>query len=102
MGLVALGAEDVPDDADILVVVAGLVLDGGKGAEEEARDIGDGGGASRGDAVLGEEGQEPGEDPVDFGGGGELEEIADEVGGGSKGGVLARLKPKVTTNNSRF
>jgi hypothetical protein len=72
------GAGHVPNDCG--VVVARLVLDGGEGAEEQAGGVGDDGGATGGDAVLGEEDQELGENLVDVGGRGELGKLADQLG----------------------
>jgi hypothetical protein len=65
--IVALGAGDV--DNDFLRLGSGLLFDGGEGAEEEAVDVGEDGGAARGDAALLEgEGEVP-EMGVDVGGG---------------------------------
>ena len=78
----ALGADQVEDD--LLGGVGGdFVLDfvGAVGVEDKVAGVGHDGGASRGDAVLGEEAQEAGEELVDFGGGVELGEIAEEFGG---------------------
>jgi hypothetical protein len=50
-------------------VVGELLVDGGKGAEEQAGDIGEFGGASSGDVSAGEQTKELGEGMVDaFGG----------------------------------
>jgi hypothetical protein len=57
------------------------VLDGGEGAEKQAGGVGNDGGAARGDAILGEQDEQLGEDLVDVGGGGELGELADQVRG---------------------
>jgi len=58
-----------------------FLLDGGEGAEEELIDVGEDGGAARGDAVLREEDHEFGEEVMNLGGGVELGEQAGESGG---------------------
>ncbi len=58
-----------------------FLFDGGEGAEKQAVDVGEDGGASRGDAVLGEQEEELGEDLVDVRGGQEADELAHQVGG---------------------
>ena len=84
--VVAFGADEIPDD--FLGGVGGdFVLDvpGAVGVEDEVTGVSHDGGAARGDAVLGEKEEEPGEELVDFGGGIELGEIAEEFGG--EGGI---------------
>jgi len=58
-----------------------FLLDGGESAEEELIDVGEDGGAARGDAVLSEEDHEFGEEVMNLGGGVELGEVAGEGGG---------------------
>jgi hypothetical protein len=70
------------------VRVAGMefAVEGGKGAEEEIADVGEDGGAARGDAAFGEQQEQTAEEEVDFGGGLELPEFAGE-GGAEVGGI---------------
>ncbi len=76
---VALGFRHVDDDSPWL---AGFfLLDRGEGAEEEVASIGHDGSAARGDAVLGLEEKEAGEEIVDGDGGTEFSETGDEFGG---------------------
>lgn len=93
----AVGTREIPKKGRFGGAVAGVrtefLFDGGEGAEKQAGDIGDDGGAARGDAVLGEEDEELGEDLVDVGGGGKLAEIAGEVGG--EVGRVGGWRPKV-------
>ena len=49
----------------VVCVMLVVVLDGGKGAEEQAADVGENGGAARGDAAFGEEIVEDAEGVVD-------------------------------------
>jgi len=56
-------------------------IDFTKGAEEEAIEVGEDGGATRGDAVLHEEDGELGEEIVDLRGGFEFRELAVEIRG---------------------
>ena len=49
----------------VVCVMLVVVLDGGEGAEEQAADVGENGGAARGDAAFGEEIVEDGEGVVD-------------------------------------
>jgi len=89
--LVTFWARNVPNDfwGDIFrVVVLGFFFHGGEGAEELVGDVGQDGGASGRDAVLGEKEQEAGEEVVDGGGGGEFGEAGGE-GGGEIGGLAA-------------
>jgi len=58
-----------------------FLLDGREGAEEELIDVGEDGGAARGNAVLGEQDHEFGEEVMNLGGGVELAEQAGEGGG---------------------
>ena len=82
------------------MVVNGFLLnfecDGGEGAEKQLADVGEDGGAPRGDAVLGEEEEEIGEELVDVRGGVESSELADEVGGEVGGIAFLLLKLGVT------
>ena len=71
-------------DDDLLGGVGGdfvFGVDGVKAAEEEIAGVGHDGAATRGEAVLCEEEQETGEELVDMGGGLELGEFAEEIGG---------------------
>jgi hypothetical protein len=84
--VIAFGADEVEDD--LLGSVGGdfvLDIDGMQAAEEKVAGVGHDGAAARGEAVLGEEEQEAGEELVDFGGGLELGEITEEFGG--EGGI---------------
>jgi hypothetical protein len=86
----ALGADQVEDD--LLGGVGGdFVLDvpGAVGVQEEVAGVSHDGGASRGDAVLGEEEQQAGEELVHRGGGVELGEIAEKFGGQGRVGIAA-------------
>lgn len=69
------------DDGGDVVVVGDFAVDGRKGTEEEVADVGENGSAPGGDAVLGQEDEEVGEDLVDVVGGLEGGELADELGG---------------------
>ncbi len=73
MGLFARWPGNVDDVGGRGGVVVGFrmefLFDGGEGAEQQAVDVGEDGGASRGDAVLGEQQEELGEDLVDVRGG---------------------------------
>jgi hypothetical protein len=66
--LVPNWARAVHDDGDV-VVVAILAVDGGKGTDMEAAEVGHDSGEARRDALLGEELLESGEKFVDFIGG---------------------------------
>jgi hypothetical protein len=95
---VALGARDVDDDARFAGVF--LFVDSGEGAEEEAVDVGEDGGAARGDAALLEDEGEVPEVGVDVGGRFILREIlaeeSGEVGGVvAEGGQMARAESGV-------
>ena len=70
---VAVWAGHVEDDRGGLGVF--LSGDGGEGAEELVGDVGEDGGAARGDFVLREEEEQAGEEVVDLSGGGEVVEI---------------------------
>jgi hypothetical protein len=56
-GTVADGAGDIRVDDGDFVVARFLFGDGGEGTEKEAADVGEDGGAARGDAALLEEGE---------------------------------------------
>lgn len=78
------GGIDIADDVRWLV--GGLLVDGLEAAKEEAESVGDDAGAARGDAALGEEDDEVGENVIDFldgveGRSGVAEEVGGEVGG---------------------
>jgi len=66
------GFREVEDDLGHGGVALDFVLDGREGAQLEARDVGEDGGAARGDFVLGEENVEAGEGAIDAGGGVEV------------------------------
>jgi hypothetical protein len=88
--VIVLGADEVEDD--FLGGVSGdfvFDVDGVQAAEEEIAGVGHDGAAARGEAVLGEEEQETGEELVDFAGGLELGEIAEEFGGETGIGIAA-------------
>jgi len=77
-----------------------LLLDDGDGTEDLVGDVGEDGGASRGDAVLGEEQEQAGEEIVDGGGGGEFFQARGEGGGevgfglsGESGMEAAEFRP---------
>jgi len=79
---VAVGARHINDDALGLVAGRiGFVFDGGEGAEKEVADVGQDGGAARGDAVLRKKAEEIGEDLVEVRSRFELRELAEEGGG---------------------
>src|ERR1700686_4609864 len=61
-------------------------VDGAVGMEELIGDVGQDGGTGRGDAALGDEDEEQGEELVDVEGGIDLGEFREEVGGGRGGG----------------
>ena len=79
------------------------MVDGGEGAEFEAGDISQDGGAAGGDAVLDEEAGEFGEEVVDLGGGAEVDglvaEGCGEIGVGDLGvrmrGGVARAELRI-------
>jgi hypothetical protein len=60
------------------VLKFGFLFDGRDGLEEELADIGESGGVARGDAILGQGGEDFAEDVIDVGG---VEEIAGEGSG---------------------
>jgi hypothetical protein len=62
-----------------------FMFDGGKGAEFEAGDVGEDGGAAGGDAVLDQQGREFREEVVDMGGGAEVGGLVAE--GGAEVGI---------------
>jgi hypothetical protein len=70
------------------VIVAG---DGAMGVEKLVGDVGHDGGATRGDAALGDEDEETGEKLVDVDAGAELGEFGEEFGGEVFRVVLGRL-----------
>jgi len=85
---VAIWTGHVPDDLGGLVFVGRrveLAVDCGEGAEELIGDVGEDGGAARGDFLLGEKEEKAGEEVVDGDGGTELLEIGGEGGGGVSG-----------------
>jgi hypothetical protein len=59
----------------------GLALDGYERVQELIGDVGQDGGAARGDAVLHDEDKEPGEELIDLLGGLEIVELDQEIGG---------------------
>jgi hypothetical protein len=77
-----------------------LEFDGGECAEEEIAGVDQDAGAARGDAIFREQDDEPGDEFIDVGGGGEfLEaggefggEIDDGAGGGLEMGVIAAVE----------
>lgn len=74
---IARTGREVEDD---LGAVGGFFLfDGGEGADHKVGDIGEDGGAARGDLVVGEEEVEVGEGAVDLPGGEEVVVLAEEV-----------------------
>jgi hypothetical protein len=91
------------DDGAEFVVRVEFVVDGGEGAEFEAGDISEDGGAAGGDAVLDEEAGEFGEEVVDLGGGAEVgglvAEGCGEIGVGDLGvrmrGGVARAELRI-------
>jgi hypothetical protein len=71
-------------DDDALRPVAGrigLLGNGGESAKEKIADIGEDGGTSSSDAVLGKKAEEIGEDLVEVGGGLEFGKLAEEGDG---------------------
>jgi len=60
-------AGEVPDDFDgaIFRGGGGFLFDGREGAEEQATDVGEDGGAAGGDAVFGQKGKEFGQRVID-------------------------------------
>jgi hypothetical protein len=66
-----------------------------EGVHEGDGDVGENGGAARGDLVLGESGDEAGEEDGDVGGGAELVEISDEVGDGVLFGLVAVTEERI-------
>jgi hypothetical protein len=83
-GLAAVGFRHVNDD--LLGVAINLLLDGGKGAEEQVTGVSHDGSASRRDPVVGLELVEFTEGMVDVGGGTKFLDVADE--GGSEVGLV--------------
>ncbi|SRR6266849_926934 len=81
---VTFGSGRVEDERSGLGVF--LFGDCWEGAEELVGDIGEDGGAARGDFVLREEEEQARQEIVDLGGGGEVVEVGGE-GGGDFGGV---------------
>ena len=65
-------------------------VDGAVGMEELIGDVGQDGGTGRGDAALGDEDEEQGEELVDVEGGIDLGEFREEVGGEVEG-IIGRL-----------
>jgi hypothetical protein len=73
-GFVGVGGWEVVAGRDVDLEVGGfvageLLVDGGEGAEEQAGDVGESGGAASGDVAAGEEPKEMGEGMVDALGG---------------------------------
>ena len=64
------------------------MIDGGEGAEELVGDVGEHGGAARGNSIFGEEEKEAGEEFVDGNGGAEFLEVGGEDGGSFRGVLL--------------
>ena len=64
------------------------MVDGGEGAKELVGDVGEDGGATRGDFVFCEEEKEAGEEFIDGDGGAEFPEVGGEGGGGFRGVLL--------------
>jgi hypothetical protein len=89
-GFVGVGGWEVVAgrDVDLEVggfVAGGLLVNGGEGAEEQAGDVGESGGAASGDVAAGEEPKEMGEGMVDALGGLEVfgavgEQVGEVVG----------------------
>ena len=79
----ALRAGDVEDDFDGLLVF--VFLDGGHGVEKLTGDVGEDGGASGGDFVLGKKKQQAREKGVDLDGIGEVVKAAGEGSGNFSG-----------------
>jgi len=68
-----------------------LAVDGAVGVEELVGDVGQDGGAARGDAAFGDENEEPGKKLVDVNAGIEFGELGEKVGGEIFRVVLWRL-----------
>jgi hypothetical protein len=87
-----IGARTAHDDVDGPVGVAVVVvINGAVRVEELVGDVGQDGGAARGDAALGDLDEEIGEEFVDGDGGLEVGEFADELGGEIRGVGLGKL-----------
>ena len=86
-----LGALEIDDDG-VIVVGFFLMLDRGKGAEEEIAGVSHDGGATRSDLVAGEELEEFAEKVVNVRGGAKLLNVADEHDGEFGGVEVLRLK----------
>jgi len=88
---VSVWTRHVKDDLYWLVF-AGLgvefVVDGGQGAKELVGDVGEDGGAARGDFIFGEEEKKPSEEFVDGNGGAEFLEVGGEDDGSFRGVLL--------------
>jgi len=79
---VSIRARHINDDSLWLVVLrVAFVLDGGESAQKQIARVGHDGGAARGDAVLGLEQKEAGEEVVDGEGRLEIREAGHEGGG---------------------
>ena len=76
-----MGLEDESRWNFIFVVVAEFVVDGRKGAQLEAGDVGEHGGSTNRDAVLDGEAGDGAEELVYFGSGPEVERVRPEVAG---------------------
>jgi hypothetical protein len=79
----AVGSREVEDRASVVVIGHGIEfeLDGGKGAEQQAMDVGEHGGTARGDAILDDQGSELREECIDLDRGHEFVETRGEGGG---------------------
>jgi len=88
---VTVWAGHIEDDFYRLIF-AGLrvefVIDGGEGAKELVGDVGEDGGATRGDFIFGEEEKEASEKFIDGDGGAEFPEVGGEDGGTFRGVLL--------------
>jgi len=90
--LVAIGARHIEDELLGLVAYRiGFTGDGTVGVEELVGDVGEDGGAARGDAAFGDKDEEPGEKLVDVDAGVKFGEFGEEVGGKVFRVVLWRL-----------
>ena len=96
-GVVGAAAGDVPDDLHGLVFGKFLLFEefaaaGGEAVEQRLGDVGQDGGVAAGDEAAGGHAQEVSEELVDGGGGGEVLDLGEKLGGESFGILgLARL-----------
>jgi hypothetical protein len=96
--VVALGARQVEND--FLGGIGGdfiLDVDGAVAVENEVAGVSHDGGASRGDAVLGEKEEEAREELIHFGSGVEVGEIAEELSGERGIGIAAGRTEEMAT-----